>query len=197
MIKLIIFDIGDVLIYFNDEQYICYITGKLHINEEQFKKDLQPLIKKMEYGAIGLQDTENALSRRFKVSKRGLEWVESYRKMARMNRPVFNLIKRLHKKYRIALLSNVGRARYIEGLRLINRVSADHIFASCYIKMRKPEPRIYRYALGKMGMKPGETIFIDNLRENVKGAMRVGIRSIVFTDYAHLVKSLKALGIRA
>lgn len=195
MIKLIIFDIGDVLIDFNDKQYISYITEKLHINLKEFAKSLEPLINKMEYGTLRLQDAKAMLSKRFRVSKRSLEWIESYRRIAKLNKPIFKLANSLSKRYKIALLSNVGRARYIEGLRLLNGISADGIFASCYIKMRKPEPRIYRRVLRKMDVKPSEAIFIDNLKENVAGARKVGIESIKFTDYRHLVSSLRQLNI--
>src|SRR5208283_4093512 len=113
MIKLIIFDIGDVLIDFNDVQYVNYVAGKHRINKEKLAKELNPLREKMEYGAIGLQDAEDELSKRLKISKVNLYWVESYRKIAKLNRPVFNLVNHLHKRYKIALLSNVSRARYI------------------------------------------------------------------------------------
>ena len=108
---------------------------------------------------------------------------------------MFNLVNLLSKRYRIALLSNVGRARYIEGLQLLDGIKTDRVFASCYIKMRKPEAGIYRYALKKMGVKAGEAIFIDNMEENVAGARKVGIRSILFTGYGRLVKDLKRLKI--
>ena len=191
MIKLIIFDIGDVIINFNDDEYISYITKKLHINAKDFTKCLGPLVVKMEYGAMRLKETEDTLAKRFNTSDSGLEWVKSYKKMAKLNRPVLELVNHLSKRYKIALLSNVGRARYIEGLQLTKGIKTDHVFASCYIKMRKPEARIYRYALEKMKINPEEAIFIDNMEENVVGARKVGIKSIRFTDYKSLVKDLK------
>ena len=46
-----------------------------------------------------------------------------------------------------------------------------------------------------MGMKPEEAIFIDNMKENVVGARKVGIKSILFIGYKPLVRDLKALKI--
>ena len=195
MIKLIIFDIGDVIINFNDDEYISYITKKLHINAKDFTKCLGPLVVKMEYGAMRLKETEDTLAKRFNTSDSGLEWVKSYKKMAKLNRPVLELVNHLSKRYKIALLSNVGRARYIEGLQLTKGIKTDHVFASCYIKMRKPEARIYRYALEKMKINPEEAIFIDNMEENVIGARKLGIKSILFIGYKPLVRDLKKLKI--
>ncbi len=195
MIKLIIFDIGDVLINFNDDEYINYISKKLHINAKDFTNCLNPLVVKMEYGAASLKQTEDALAKRFNTSDGSLEWIQSYRKIAKLNRQVFNLINSLSKRYKVVLLSNVGRARYIEGLQLIKGVKVDRVFASCYIKMRKPEARIYRYALKKMDTAPSEAVFIDNMEENVIGARKVGIKAIKFVGYEQLVKDLRKLKI--
>ena len=81
------------------------------------------------------------------------------------------------------------------GLQLIKGVKVDRVFASCYIKMRKPEARIYRYALKKMDTAPSEAVFIDNMEENVIGARKVGIKAIKFVGYEQLVKDLRKLKI--
>jgi FMN phosphatase YigB (HAD superfamily) len=47
-----------------------------------------------------------------------------------------------------------------------------------------------------MGAKPSEAIFIDDLKRNVIGARKVGIKSIQFIGYEDLVKHLKVLGIK-
>jgi HAD superfamily hydrolase (TIGR01509 family) len=62
--------------------------------------------------------------------------------------------------------------------------------------MAKPDPRIYRYVLEKMGVMPNEAIFVDNLKRNTNGAEKVGIKSIQFINYRKLVKDLKKLKIR-
>jgi putative hydrolase of the HAD superfamily len=195
MIKLIIFDIGDVLIDFKDEQYVDYITDKLCLNKAEFSAALKPLRDDMERGACTLREAEAALTKKFKVSRNSLEWVTTYRKIARRDNYVFRLLTRLSKRYKIALLSNVGRARYIESLRLLKDVPADAVFASCYLKMRKPEHKIYRYVLEKMEVKPNEAVFIDNMKENVVAAEEVGIKSIQFIDYWRLVMDLRRLKI--
>ena len=67
----------------------------------------------------------------------------------------------------------------------------DRIFASCYLGIAKPNHKIYRYVLDKMGFAPEEAIFIDDRQVNIDGASAVGIRSIRFTGYARLVRELK------
>ena len=44
-------------------------------------------------------------------------------------------------------------------------------------------------------VNPAESVFIDDLIENIDGAKKVGINGIHYTDMETLYKSLKQLGI--
>ena len=58
----------------------------------------------------------------------------------------------------------------------------DVIISSYNVRMKKPDPRIYQHTLEKLGIRPEEAVFIDDLEENVKGAEVVGIKGIVFKN---------------
>ena len=49
--------------------------------------------------------------------------------------------------------------------------------------MKKPDPEIYKYTLEKLDILPEESVFIDDLEENIKGAEAVGIRGIIFKNF--------------
>ena len=54
----------------------------------------------------------------------------------------------------------------------------DHCVSSEEARSCKPDPEIFRYALGKAGREPGEVLFVgDSLHHDVAGAHRVGMRS--------------------
>jgi putative hydrolase of the HAD superfamily len=44
----------------------------------------------------------------------------------------------------------------------------------------KPDPRIYRLALERLGVAPGESVFVDDMEENIAGAQAVGMQGIRF-----------------
>jgi putative hydrolase of the HAD superfamily len=45
--------------------------------------------------------------------------------------------------------------------------------------LRKPDPRIYRLALGQLGVEPAEAVFVgDGANDELAGAERVGMRAI-------------------
>ena len=53
---------------------------------------------------------------------------------------------------------------------------------SCRIKHVKPEPEIYEHLLSAYGLDAAETVFIDDMRENVDSASRLGIRTVHYRD---------------
>ncbi|HEY2470774.1 MAG TPA: HAD-IA family hydrolase [Terracidiphilus sp.] len=66
-------------------------------------------------------------------------------------------------------------------------------FASCYMGLRKPDPNIYRHALGILGKSPECSLFIDDRLENVAAAAAVGMKALRFTGADALRRDLENL----
>jgi len=64
------------------------------------------------------------------------------------------------------------------------RAAADHIYLSQEMGMRKPESRIYQQVLTQEGFSAEDTVFFDDNAENIAGAERVGITSILVANKA-------------
>ena len=58
----------------------------------------------------------------------------------------------------------------------------DGAVISCRINKVKPERQIYEHLLDTYRLEPSETIFIDDMPENLDAASTVGIRTIRFLD---------------
>lgn len=56
----------------------------------------------------------------------------------------------------------------------------DGLIISAQIGIAKPDPRAYQAILGQLGVSPGQTLFIDDSRVNVEGALAVGMDAIRF-----------------
>ncbi|MHA2313441.1 MAG: HAD family hydrolase [Candidatus Thorarchaeota archaeon] len=87
------------------------------------------------------------------------------------------------KNLKVGLICNVGRSsgRYLtKTLEELGIVSYfDSLIFSNEIGVRKPDPRIFRIALGKLGTTPDHTVHVgDELMSDVLGAKNVGIRAI-------------------
>lgn len=73
----------------------------------------------------------------------------------------------------------------------------DAVVISGEVGMRKPEPEIYAHVLGLLGVRPAETVFVDDLAPNVEAAKRLGIVGLHHTSYDDTASRLERLfGIR-
>jgi putative hydrolase of the HAD superfamily len=85
-----------------------------------------------------------------------------------------------------------------------HRISSFHLrevfhafLSSCYTGRRKPEPEAYEYALQVTQHAPEEALFLDDRRENVAAAARLGLRTLWVQDADRLREELAAEGIVA
>ncbi|XP_018425805.1 PREDICTED: bifunctional epoxide hydrolase 2 [Nanorana parkeri] len=69
----------------------------------------------------------------------------------------------------------------------------DMVIESCRIGMRKPETRIYEYALKMLKAEPSETIFLDDIGANLKPARELGISTVLVRDTEKALKELEEL----
>ncbi len=73
----------------------------------------------------------------------------------------------------------------------------DETVISGDVGLHKPQPEIYLLACERLGVSPGDCVFVDDLRENVTGAEAVGMEAILHRDSAATVKKLeKLLGVQ-
>lgn len=113
-----------------------------------------------------------------------------------LNDGVYKLMKKLRKNYKIGLLSNF----ISDWLRLLfKRFNLEELFDAMVIsqehKMIKPDPKMYHLIADMLGVKPQESLFIDDRKNNVIGAQNVGMKGILFTSPKDLEKALKKLDI--
>jgi glucose-1-phosphatase len=113
------------------------------------------------------------------------------------NRQVYALAKALKARYRIGLLSNINvlHLDYIKANFPVLDIF-HHVFASCYLKSRKPDHAIYHKALEKMKVLPENTFYADDRPELIAEAKLLGIKGFVFKNPAQLIKDLDSLGVR-
>ena len=71
----------------------------------------------------------------------------------------------------------------------------DRYIVSADVHIVKPDPAIFRLALGRFGIAPASTTFIDDNPANVKAATDLGMKGIVFTNAGDLRIKLKQSGI--
>tara|TARA_B100000900_G_scaffold383742_1_gene371950 strand:+ start:243 stop:689 length:447 start_codon:yes stop_codon:yes gene_type:complete len=71
----------------------------------------------------------------------------------------------------------------------------DGIVVSGKIKMIKPSPDIYNYTLNKYKLNAQDCVFIDDRQINTDGAIKCGIKGILFNTPKELINQLKKINI--
>ena len=66
---------------------------------------------------------------------------------------------------------------------------------SARVGLRKPDPQIYHLTVERMGLLPGEYVFVDDKGRNTAVAEMLGMKAIVFRSAAQLMGQLDALGV--
>lgn len=82
---------------------------------------------------------------------------------------------------RTALLSNSGPE-------VMARVRAEHplearfdvVVISCEVGLAKPDPRIFRLCLERLGLPAGAALFVDDRADNVEAAAGIGLQTLRF-----------------
>jgi epoxide hydrolase-like predicted phosphatase len=110
-----------------------------------------------------------------------------------VNVRLLNFLRSLRPEYKICLISNAW-----SGLRAsISRLSFEDVFdemiISAEVGLVKPDLRIFQKALERIGVKPEESVFVDDWLRNVEAARSIGINAIQFIQPEETLNELQEL----
>ncbi|MCC6323845.1 HAD family phosphatase [Candidatus Nomurabacteria bacterium] len=118
----------------------------------------------------------------------------------KMDHVLVHMIQQLKNKgYKIALLTNANASFFERKVYKVHPNFKDlfnEIVISSDIGMIKPNKDIFLYTLKKIDSTPEETLFIDDGKMNVEGAINLGINGFVYTDSNSFKNYLKESGIK-
>ena len=107
---------------------------------------------------------------------------------------LISFIRSLRPGYKTGIISNGwSELRHWLEVKWCIADAFDHIVISAEVGVLKPDPRVYHLALNGLGVAPSETIFIDDFKENVVGALQIGMRAIHFRTTEQVTSELQAL----
>lgn len=200
MIKNILFDMGQVLIRF-DQQYFIHRFG---IEGDDVSLLMRELFRSVEWvqmdrGSLREEDAFRSISQRLPERLHDVAW----KLICMWDRPIleidgmYDLVAELKDLgYGIYLLSNASVRQHEYWPRIPASKFFDGKLISADVHVIKPQPEIYRLCLEKFGLKPEECFFIDDAPANIEGALCCGIAGAVFHGDAKLLRSqLRAAGI--
>jgi FMN phosphatase YigB (HAD superfamily) len=112
------------------------------------------------------------------------------------NSDVSALIRRVHGRCRLMLLSNTNELHYHH---LQSRLSVlslmERTFLSFEMGMRKPDRAVYERVIRDAGVDPARIIYIDDIEAYTRAAITLGIQAVTFESAAQLERVLQARGL--
>ena len=83
-------------------------------------------------------------------------------------------------------LTNWPAETFTEARRRFSTIgSIDNYVVSSSVKLAKPDPAIYKLLLSRYDLKPEECVFIDDRKDNVDAAIRLGMSGIIYPGSAN------------
>lgn len=131
-------------------------------------------------GAALLQALNDRLGSRLVAA----DWLAARTHASPLRRDTLALLERLRPDVRVAVLTNNGA---LSAAAIAALLPGMDVLCSAALGARKPDPRIYLAATGRLGCEPARTLFVDHLFRHVQGARSAGLHA----DTAHHTQSLR------
>jgi len=183
MINTIFFDIGGVLLNIYPERTIKYLSNLTNLSEKEIENAFpEEAHNKYECGEITCSEFFEAVKQSLPVSSNITEeqfWT-AWSLLVGEETKVVETMNMLSSKYSVWLLSNTNRYHIVEEERFKLFDKIDGGIYSFDVGYRKPEKDIYIKALEIAGTSASESLFIDDLIENVETARSLNMNAIHF-----------------
>jgi FMN phosphatase YigB (HAD superfamily) len=115
----------------------------------------------------------------------------------RVNHAILPLVDALFDQVKVVLLSNTNELHWRSVRpRIAQFERFTSLVVSCDLLMAKPDPAIYRVALERAAVAPGNAAYFDDVPRFVEAACALGIHGRVFTDVPSFRSQLAELGVR-
>jgi epoxide hydrolase-like predicted phosphatase len=196
--RAVVFDIGGVLEFPVDTHVDGRWEQRLGLEPGEFFERLRRsgLGNAANLGQVSETEFAQALGEMYGLDQRTTEelltdlW-DWY--VGELNAEMADYFQRLRPRYRTAILSNAAAGgRRQEQVRYGFDEMADLTVYSYEVGIEKPDRRIYLLTCERLGVHPGEAVFVDDLEANVAAAREVGMRAVLFQTTAQAITDLEA-----
>lgn len=209
-IKAVLFDVGGVLALGKyslpkfrrhpvGRSFHEYAARRLGLDMDTWFDSIGKIHDDANEGLISKKEALKKMAKNLGVSIDKLEnaFYYAYGNAFVPNKKLMQVARDLRRnRYGIGILSDqwhLAREVFVEMFDL-KRVF-DPVIFSCDVKMKKPQPRIYKLALKKLGLKANEVVFIDNREWNLVPARKLGMKTVLFEGNRKCVRDLRKLGV--
>ncbi len=100
----------------------------------------------------------------------------------------------LKPRYKLGVLSNASSTKVFDEVFTLEQAALfDVVTLSHHTGLTKPDGAAYETIAARLGVAPGECLFVDDQERHVAGARAVGMRALVYTDVASLEEEIASV----
>ena len=199
MIRALITDFGGVLVRTRTDRSRRELERRigLPLNTLEDRVFASEWSLRAQHGDVSEDEFWSQVVRDFELDRRGMTGREFRREFFAddfLDEELMALIRGVRPAIKTGLISNAW-----SGLRSIIRTEIliddafDVVIVSAEEKIMKPDARIYQVALDRLGVRPEESIFLDDVKVNVEAANALGMQGVHFQSTGQAQRQIQAL----
>ncbi|MBN2084835.1 MAG: HAD family phosphatase [Anaerolineales bacterium] len=195
-IRAVYFDIGGVILRTENPEPRREWERRLGLQSGQLVKIVfdNPVAQQSTAGEATESDVWREVGRSLNLSRQQLmELREDFFAGDQWDENLLAFIRKLRTRIRTGVISNGWLGAQAAMTKRINAATFDTIVFSGVEKCRKPDEKIYRLALARLGVSPGEAMFFDDFQENVDGANRIGMQAVLFEGPHQAIEMIRKI----
>ena len=193
--KVILFDLGGVLLKLNDPIEIF----DLRINETEFKARWlrSPSVRKFESGGIDTEEFARNIVEEAGLPYDWREFIERFDSWPdRLFDETISVLKSIPATYKRALLSNINALHWGRN-EIRNKIAGcfDQLFLSYETGLIKPDREAFELVLQTFNCQADEVLFFDDSLTNVEAAADYGMESVLAPGIGAVKEALREHGV--
>ena len=192
MIKNIVFDLGGVIVDLDIKSSIMAFAqlglkpkglSLEELSKNGIPKDWEmlPLMHAMDLGEMDAKTFVGILKNECRPGTSDEEIVNAFNRIIRLPKHRLEWLQKLKQHYNLFLLSNIGQLHWDETLRHARNFGMSfeqcvhQTFLSYKLHMVKPDAQIFQHLVSQTSIVPQETLYIDDLPDNIEAGKAVGL----------------------
>ena len=199
-IRFLYFDLGKVLVNFDYRRMLEQMADVAGIHANDVGRVLfdDGLQAEFELGHLTDEQFHQEFCRRTNTQADFRALTAAAADIFELNMSILPVVASLGRsRHRLGILSNTCRLHWrhcVKRYRVVAESFPVHVL-SCDVGAVKPDLKIYRVAADRAGASPAEIFFVDDLEDNVNGALAAGFDAVRYVSMPQLADDLRERGI--
>ncbi len=196
MVPIIIFDIGGVLIDLDWDKVCTSLTALSDRSYDSIMKEVQngPIVEASMLGLLTPQGFHDALCEEINVNISFDEFIAIWNSLLSQNESIAHLVEGLVSDHNLVIASNTDSIHFsysIDNFSILR--GFDEFFLSYEMNLLKPDPAYFHHVLNGLQATPSDCIFIDDRYDNIRSALDLAMRGLIFESVEKLKSDLASI----